>query len=207
MGSLERREREKKELREKILEAARELFNSAGIEATTMRAIAERIEYSPTAIYSHFADKEALLKELCLNDFQSLAEKFAALEKVTDPLKRLRRMGQAYADFGIEYPQAYRFMFMTPKPETPVTEEMGLGDPGTDPYAALLQVVQACIAADAFKPHLKDAHLIAQTLWGGLHGVIALQLCKLVEQHEADFPPLEKRVKVMLDIMLDWLAA
>jgi AcrR family transcriptional regulator len=206
MGSLERREREKKELREKILEAARELFNSAGVEATTMRAIAERIEYSPTAIYSHFADKEALLQELCLNDFQSLAEKFAALGKIADPIKRLRRLGQAYADFGMNYPQAYTFMFLTVKPQTPVTAEMGFGDPRTDPYAALLQVVQACLAANAFKPHLKDAHLIAQTLWAGLHGVIALQLCK-EEHHAADFAPLDKRVKVMLDIMLDWAAA
>jgi AcrR family transcriptional regulator len=206
MGSLERREREKKELREKILEAARELFNSAGVEATTMRAIAERIEYSPTAIYSHFADKEALLQELCLNDFQSLAEKFAALDKIADPIKRLRRLGQAYADFGIAYPESYRFMFMTPKPETRVTEDMGLGNPRTDPYAALLLVVQGCIAANAFKPHLKDAHLIAQTLWGALHGVMALELCKS-DQHQEEFVPLEKRVKMMLDVMLEWVAA
>jgi AcrR family transcriptional regulator len=206
MGSLERREREKKELRGKILEAARELFNSAGVEATTMRAIAERIEYSPTAIYSHFADKEALLQELCNNDFQSLAEKFAQLEKVADPLKRLRRLGHAYAEFGIDYPQAYRFMFMTPKPDTPVAHEMGHGDPRIDPYAALLQVVQACIAGGAFKPHLKDAHLVAQTMWGALHGVMALELCK-TDEHKSDFVPLEKRVKVMLDIMLDWVAA
>lgn len=205
MGSSERREREKKELREKILEAARELFNSAGFEATTMRAIAERIEYSPTAIYSHFADKEALLQELCLNDFQSLAQKFVALEKVADPIKRLRRLGQAYADFGITYPQAYRFMFMTPKPPQPVPWQMGLGNPLTDPFAFLLLVVQSCMAENAFKPHLKDAELIAQTLWAGLHGVIALHLSK--EEHDgARFAPIEKRVKTMLDMMLDWLA-
>jgi AcrR family transcriptional regulator len=205
MGSLERREREKKELREKILEAARELFNSAGVEATTMRAIAERIEYSPTAIYSHFADKEALLVELCNNDFQFLAEKFAALDKIGDPIKRLRRLGQAYADFGINYPQAYRFMFMTPKPLVP-SPPAQMGNPQLDPYAALSQVVQGCISEGAFKPQLKDAQLIAQTLWAGLHGVIALHLCEGQKPH-GETVPLEKRIKVMLDILLEWVAA
>jgi AcrR family transcriptional regulator len=204
MGSLERREREKKELREKILEAARELFTSDGVEATTMRRIAERIEYSPTAIYSHFADKEALLHELCLNDFQSLAAKFTALEKLSDPLKRLRRLGQAYADFAVAYPQAYRFMFMTRRPANTDAEQMG--NPLTDPYAYVLELVEGCIAAGAFKPHVKDAQLVAQTLWAGLHGVVALYLDEDNHPH-ADWAPFDKRVKVMLDMMMEWFAA
>jgi AcrR family transcriptional regulator len=203
MGSLERRERERKELRELILEAARELFNSAGVEATTMRAIAERIEYSPTAIYSYFADKEALLHQLCLNDFRSLAQKFAALEKINDPIKRLRRLAQAYADFGIHYPQAYRFLFMTPKPVPPATEASG--NPDTDPCAHMYKVVESCMAEGAFKPQLKDANLIAQTIWAGLHGAIALQLGR-GERPDPMLLPIEKRIKTMLDVMIDWVA-
>ncbi|HKO02638.1 MAG TPA: helix-turn-helix domain-containing protein, partial [Thermoanaerobaculia bacterium] len=42
-----------------ILDAARELFATEGYDAVTMRRIADRIEYSPTAIYFHFNDKEA----------------------------------------------------------------------------------------------------------------------------------------------------
>ena len=48
-----------------ILDAARELFATEGYEAVTMRRIADRIEYSPTAIYFHFKDKESLVRELC----------------------------------------------------------------------------------------------------------------------------------------------
>ncbi|HEY1434684.1 MAG TPA: helix-turn-helix domain-containing protein, partial [Thermoanaerobaculia bacterium] len=50
MGTIERRERERQELRDRILDAARELFVEQGYDAVTMRKIAERIEYSPTAI-------------------------------------------------------------------------------------------------------------------------------------------------------------
>jgi AcrR family transcriptional regulator len=203
MGSLERREREKRELRQKILDAARELFATEGFEATTMRRIAERIEYSPTAIYLHFADKEALLQELCTTDFQSLAQRFVQLEKLNDPVKRLRQLGQAYADFGLAYPEAYRFMFMTPKPTQ--APEGNIGNPVTDPYALLREVITQCIEAGALKPHLKDVDLVAQTMWAGLHGVIALHL--VAEKHEKhNWRPVEKRVKAMLDMLTDWVA-
>ena len=47
------------------MNAARELFATEGIEAVSMRKIADAVEYSPTIIYQHFADKEALLHEIC----------------------------------------------------------------------------------------------------------------------------------------------
>ena len=64
MGTIERREREKQELRTGS-STRRASSSPSGYEAVTMRKIAERIEYSPTAIYFHFKDKEALIRELC----------------------------------------------------------------------------------------------------------------------------------------------
>ena len=64
MGVKERRERERSETREKILDTARELFVEEGFDGVSMRKIAERVEYSPTAIYMHFADKEQLFMEI-----------------------------------------------------------------------------------------------------------------------------------------------
>jgi AcrR family transcriptional regulator len=65
MSARQRREREKVETRRKILDAARELFALDGYDAVTMRAIADRIEYTPTAIYFHFRDKGELIERLC----------------------------------------------------------------------------------------------------------------------------------------------
>ena len=65
MGVAERRGREREEVRHKILDAARELFMAEGAGRVTMRRIAEAIEYSPTAIYNHFQDKDTLLHSLC----------------------------------------------------------------------------------------------------------------------------------------------
>src|SRR5438067_11335330 len=92
------------------------LFVHHGYEAVTMRQIAKKIEYTPTAIYFHFKDKEELLKELCGQDFLKLAGVFQDLGKVRDPLQRLYQLGLAYMDFGLEFPNHYRLMFMTPHP-------------------------------------------------------------------------------------------
>src|SRR5579862_9021648 len=120
MRPAERREREKREVREQILEAARELFVNEGVEAVTMRKVAHRIEYSATALYAYFEDKEALIRELCDRDFLALAEAMAGLAKDPDPLVRLSQLGLAYLQFAARHPSAYRFLFMTPgKPCTP----------------------------------------------------------------------------------------
>ena len=56
-----------------------------------MREIAKRIEYSATALYKHFVDKEALVRELCRHDFNALAagatmaqSQFAVVQVTTD---------------------------------------------------------------------------------------------------------------------------
>jgi len=124
MGPKERRAREREETRTTILDAARELFAAEGYEAVTMRRIAERIEYSPTAIYFHFKDKEALMGKLCAVDFHTLAMQFTKIAKVADPVERLRRIGHAYAEFAAEYPNHYRLMFMTPHPPGDIPDEV-----------------------------------------------------------------------------------
>ncbi|MEX0893041.1 MAG: helix-turn-helix domain-containing protein, partial [Gemmatimonadota bacterium] len=58
MGIAERREREREQVRTLIVEAARDILSAEGLEALSMRAIAERIEYSPATIYLYFKDKD-----------------------------------------------------------------------------------------------------------------------------------------------------
>src|SRR5262249_10137916 len=101
MGVVERREREREEVRKKILDAARELFATEGYERVTMRRIAEAIEYSPTALHHHFEDKSALVDALCEEDFGRLLGALQAQELPADPIERIRQMGRAYARFGL----------------------------------------------------------------------------------------------------------
>lgn len=201
MGIGERREREREEVRGKILDAARELFARDGYEAVTMRKIAEAIEYSPTAIYLHFKDKESLVRELCLGDFDSLARAFQRIAREPDPLERLRKVGLAYADFALEHPNHYRLMFMTPHPAPAKDDEAAAkrkGNPEADAYAFLLATVAEAIEKGLLRPDVRDPHLVAQAAWAGVHGVISLHVAK-GEDPWIDWKPLKKTVALVVD--------
>lgn len=180
MGTTERRERERQEMRTRILDAARDLFAEEGYEAVTMRRIAERIEYSPTAIYFHFRDKPALLRELCDEDFGALAHEFQKIARIEDPVDRLRKIGRAYVDFGLTHPNHYRLMFMTPHPETMKPEDSRLkqGNPEEDAYAFLKATIAEAIAAGRFRREFSDADFVSQLVWAGTHGIVSLHIAK-----------------------------
>jgi AcrR family transcriptional regulator len=173
---MSRREREKVAVRSKILDAARELFATRGYEAVTMRMIAERVEYTPTAIYYHFKDKESLLRELVHIDFASLAAEFQQIAGIEDPAVRLLATGRAYTAFAFAHPNHYRLMFMTPLSADMCATGQERQDPGQDAYAFVLRVCQDLIAAGRVLPRYRDPDLVAQLAWAGLHGVIALHL-------------------------------
>ena len=168
MGIAERRVRERVELRQRILDAARELFMREGYERVTMRRIAEAIEYSPTAIYLHFEDKDDLVRALCSFEFSRLLEALPQ-QPPADPIEGLRQLGLAYARFGLAHPNHYRFMFMTPKNPDYVPEPT---DPGHQSFDVLRRAVQSAIDAGALRPG--NADTIAQVFWSTTHGAIAL---------------------------------
>lgn len=203
MGVRERREREKSETRDKILDAARELFVAEGFEGVSMRKVAEKIEYSPTAIYVHFADKEELFRELCHQDYARLAEVFQSSAMSTHPIERLKQIGATYVDFGTRYPNHYMFMFMTPHPPHALDEvdREVMGNPEMDGYAFLKWAVQQAIDAGCFREGLNDSELISQTLWASVHGVISLQIAKGADCW-VDWRPMRDRSEMMLDITL-----
>src|SRR5271166_2074578 len=203
MGVKERREREKSETRDKILDAARELFVTEGYEGVSMRKVADKIEYSPTAIYVHFADKNELFRELCHQDYSRLAEVFQSSVMLTDPIERLKQIGAIYIDFGTRYPNHYKFMFMAPHPphEPDEVDREMIGNPEMDAYAFLKWAVQQAINADCFREELRDAELISQTLWASVHGVISLHIAKGADPW-VNWCPLTERAEMMLDITL-----
>src|SRR5438105_15317354 len=92
MGVRDRRARQKQLLRQQILDAARALLVREGYDSLSMRRVAERIDYSPTAIYLHFKDKQELVFSLCEESFAKLVHELETLaDEYPDPLVRLRK--------------------------------------------------------------------------------------------------------------------
>jgi AcrR family transcriptional regulator len=165
--------------------------------------VAEKIEYSPTAIYVYFADKNELFHELCRQDFARLQEVMQSREMSADPIERLRQIGRSYIQFGVRFPNHYVFMFMTPHlPQEPDEEDREImGNPEKDAYAMLKWAVQETINAGCFRDEVQDAELVSQTLWASVHGVISLNIAKCKDPW-VEWRPLEDRAEMMLDITL-----
>jgi AcrR family transcriptional regulator len=204
LGPRERREREREEVRTRILDAARELFANEGVESVTMRRIADRIEYSPTAIYFHFRDKEALLAELCDSDFRAFAHGFTLIAQISDPVERLRAAGRAYVEFGLNNQSHYRLMFMTPK--TTDASTIAKGNPEEDAYAFLKGIVAELMATGRFRDDLTDFDLTAQVIWSAMHGLVSLEIAKCKDEW-VEWRPIEERSAVVIDMILRGLLA
>lgn len=192
------------EVREKILAAARSMFVAEGYEAVSLRKIADAIDYTAPALYTHFKDKGEILAELCRRDFAALAETFNRLAKVEDPAQRIFRIGLTYIRFATENPNHYRLMFMTRHPAelAPTPEDLKkVNDPEQDAYAFLRAAVAECIERGRFLPEHKDPELLTQVLWAGVHGVASLQITH-GEDPWITWRSLDRRARTMCEAML-----
>lgn len=204
MGPKERRQRERDDTRTRIMDAARELFVAEGYDGVSMRRIAEKIEYSPTAIYFHFRDKETLIRALVDHDFLELAHQFTSAAQIVDPVERLRATGLAYAEFGLNYPNHYRLMFMTPHEMTKDESALDRGNPEEDAYAFLKSIVAEAIETRRFDERYSDLELAAQTVWAGVHGVVSLEIAKCNDDW-VEWTDVRTRVSTMIDVLIDGL--
>ena len=192
MGVQERKARQKENLRQEILDAARDLFAHQGVESVSMRKIAERIEYSPGTIYLYFNDKNEILKTLCDETFSRLHQKIQAIrDDKSEPLSSLRRGLRAYIEFGLQNPNHYMVTFVlagralhenqNPGWErasfhgTPKEQDLEC-DSGHRCFDNLRGIVRKCIEEGLFR--IDDVEEASQVLWAGVHGITTLLITK-----------------------------
>jgi AcrR family transcriptional regulator len=120
MSTLARRTRHRAEVRAAIIEAALDIIAEHGLAALSIRAIADRVEYSAGSIYLHFESKEALLQEMAQEGFRRMHEAVrAAVARCGERAERavlLRALAAAYLDFALEHTAYFRVMFDVPRP-------------------------------------------------------------------------------------------
>lgn len=157
------------EIKTRIVAAARALYFERGPDAVTMRAVAERVGVTATALYRHFADKEALLREVVGEGSRLLGSHlFRALEAPT-PLERLRATAMAYLDFALAQPQAYRTLF-EPAPHDDDASPVHLQRAAVSRFLRdrVREAMDAGVVAEG------DPDGAALTLWSMLHGLASL---------------------------------
>jgi AcrR family transcriptional regulator len=177
MGVRDRRARQKTLLRQQILDAAREILVREGYERLSMRRVAERIDYSPTAIYLHFKDKQDLVFSLCDETFAKLVRELETLpQEFADPLVRLRKGLERYIAFGLKHPDHYLPAFVLPPPEDlDPKRRQDTMSPDSNGLKAL-GCLRDCIAdgVRARKLRKVDPDIAARAAWAAIHGITSL---------------------------------
>ena len=174
-----RNEQQKSEVREAILEAAREIAVQGGFAALSIRKLAETIGYAPGTIYLYFKNRDALVREICVQGFAELSKQLELVAQTAHPQEQLTALLYAYAEFALQHPEIYRLSFME---DPKFTEEMLRTAPlesergaGRQAFALMVEAVEALKRSGAIRPE-EDAQQLAELFWTGVHGVVSLQL-------------------------------
>ncbi|MGL4609789.1 MAG: TetR/AcrR family transcriptional regulator [Trueperaceae bacterium] len=172
-ASKKRRDQQKADLRQGILEAAVKLFEEKGYEGFSLRQVAEEIGYTPTTIYLYFKDKDALLLNVVYDGFKEFGETLEkGYQSGRDPLERLQKVGWAYFDFAMSHPVHYRLMFMQ-RGDFMQAHPEGY-ERVIDSFGVLERVIREGIEANIMRKG--EVRTYAALIWANVHGLVSLAL-------------------------------
>lgn len=183
--------------REAILNVATRLFSEHGMQAVSTRQIAAAVGISQPSLYAHFPTKQALVSEVCVRAFQGLADRMQNISTDLAGDDRLRAMGHAYLEFGLNEPDAYRIAFMLDEPKRAGVEFPG---PALGAGIACYTHHHRAIAEErgaGLSDHEVD--VLAQSIWACLHGLVSLMIAK------PEFPWVDRQE--LIDRHIDWILA
>jgi AcrR family transcriptional regulator len=185
MGIKERQDRERQAVRQGILEAARDLFTAEGYRNVSIRKIAERIEYSPAAIYSYFPSKDDIFFALAEEGFRRLDLKIRDLPPSDNPLEDVRQCWWAYYEFSKEHREFFELMFVD-RSVPQITEQWPGMAVVNDMLAIAARRIQRCVDAGIFAPRT-DAMVAMHLVWGALTGPAVIGSgCRLAPGEDPD---------------------
>jgi AcrR family transcriptional regulator len=178
LGIAERKERQRRGLRNEILRAALEVFANEGYQQLSMRRLAEKVEYSPTTIYLYFKDKAELFECVCEETFAQLSGIFIQIVSTSsDPFEALRKSCRAYVDFGLQHPDQYTVAFLLDSGQRLAPYEVMEKFPrAMEVFYQLRCGVADCMTKANFVE--ADPDLVSQVVWAGLHGITSLLIIK-----------------------------
>ncbi len=189
MGISERKEREKNQRRNDIIDAAEKLFFSKGLSNTTMDEVAKQAEFSKGTLYLYFKSKEDLYLAINVRGMKILEKMFRTVLNSSDNgLCKTRNIGKKYYEFAEKYPDYFNAMVYYELNEIEISEETSSAktceDQGNRTLQTVAEAVQEGIKDESIRQDL-DPLQVATILWAHCTGVITVisQRGKHIEDH------------------------
>ena len=158
-----------------ILDAARELFVTDGYQHVSIRKIAERIEYSPAAIYGYFPSKDDIFFALAEEGFRLLFTTASPAPDAIDPVDDLRRMFWHYYEFSKKHPEYFALMFLDRTVPRISRDWNRFGFVGEMKHDMVVRI-QHAIDRGAM-PRGTSPATVFRVLLTAIHGAATLRLC------------------------------
>lgn len=194
------RERRAQRTRDAILEAARGIISRKGVEALSIRSIADAIDYSPAGLYEYFGSKEEIILAVVEQGFARFTRALEAVDPKLPAREYVRAVGLAYIDFAVDHPEFFVLMFTTapladlfdevkqpPQDQAHAAESLK-AEPS---FAVLYHAIERCVTEGLFpvRPGY-GVFEMALTAWSHVHGVAMLRVTNF-RHIPADFRAIE----------------
>lgn len=176
-------------LRDRIFEAARELFLREGIEGVSMRKIADDVGVSATAIYRHFDSKDALVNAIVVDGLTILAEHLRPALETGTAYDKLRNLIDGFLEFALEKPQFFDSAFLIPNQIGGLSDEIVRHNWTT--FQLALEHIVTCMEQGLLRPD--DPMDTAITIWAEVHGLVTLYRTGRLGRDEEAFRMIYRR--------------
>ncbi len=190
MDDLTPRQRRHLRTKDAILDAAREIISEDGIDSLSMRAIADRIDYSAAGLYEYFGSKDEIITAVCLQGDERLRQNMGRVAASLSPMDYLIEIGLAYIDFAVTNPDHFMLMFASGL-EAPAEIQ---DRPEESSFDILVSAIARGVEAGVFLPRegfgLMDMAFMA---WSVVHGISVLRVTQF-SQLPYDFSAADREV-------------
>ena len=190
MDDLTPRQRRHLRTKDAILDAAREIISKDGIDSLSMRAIADRIDYSAAGLYEYFGSKDEIITAVCLQGDERLRQSMSRVDTSLLPMDYLIEIGLAYIDFAVTNPDHFMLMFASGL-EAPAEIQ---DKPEESSFDILVSAIVHGVETGAFLPRegfgVMDMAFMA---WSVVHGISVLRVTQF-SQLPYDFSGADREV-------------
>ncbi len=200
----DRQIRKQKEVRNKILDVARDIISKEGIQGLSIRKITSTIDYSPGIIYHYFNNKDEIIKALVNEGYKKILESINSVEQnITEPDKEIKEIAIKYIEAALKSPEEYKAFMLND--ETQVMEKTRLLEKGISKKSKTLQLlsdkIQQGISRDYFTP--VDPELTAQIIWVSIFGLTI----KLIFEKDISQEQINRLIDHQLNILFNGIKA
>ncbi|HKK46058.1 MAG TPA: TetR/AcrR family transcriptional regulator [Balneolaceae bacterium] len=166
-------------LKQRIINAARQVLLSDGYRNFSLRKIARKIDVSATSIYLHFDNKDHLIHALMEEAIDRLNCQLEECIKIhADPIAKLEALAHEYVTFALEHPREYQIIYLISSDEMTryPKEKFRKARKG---YELVISVLEEGVHSGLIVE--KKPRMAAYTFWAQLHGVMSIVLSKRLD--------------------------